>query len=137
MINPTRKLLEAIDPVNRPYFSTWPYPLDPPKFRDNEALGVELREFVFEAEKLRDSLRGQQSEDAGHSQEIRMEVFASLARLFRKHAPDVPPNRGVYNPDKRQRYGAYVDAMRLAFARITGANDNLDRLIRGEIHLPS
>jgi hypothetical protein len=137
VVKPGQRLLEAIQTENRPMFSTWPYPLDPPKFRDNMKLMAELSELVAEADELRQGLRNQQAEDAGHSQELRQEVFSAIARLLQKHCPDVKPNRGVYDPDLRRRIGVYVDAMRLIFGKITGVEENLDRLIRSEMHYPS
>jgi hypothetical protein len=137
VIKPAKRLLEATDELNKPMFSTWPYPLTIPKFRDNSSLQRELSDILDHAEMLRDSLRGQQAGDAAHSQELRMEVFMTIARAFQKHAPKVPPNRGTYDAHedrkKRKRVGRYVDAMRLVFKLITGTNENLDRLIRGEI----
>jgi hypothetical protein len=118
-------------------FSTWPYPLSVPEFQDHASLKDELDALRLRAVKLRDSLRGQQAEDAGHSQELRAEVFAAIARLLRKHRPDFKPNRGVYDPELRHRDGLYVEAMRLIIRKITGAKENLDRLIRAEIHFPS
>ena len=141
VIKPAQRLMDALQAENRPMFSTWPYPLDPPKFRDNDRLNAELTELLAETNKLRQDLRNQQADDAGHSQELRQEVFNALARLFRKHAPDVKPNRGTYDehpdPKKRKRIGNYVDAMRLAFGTVVGRDESLDRLIRSEIHYPS
>lgn len=137
VINPCERLLNAISDDMRPMFSTWPYPLSVPEFRDHTALKAELDAMTDHAVRLRDSLRGQQADDAGHSQELRQEVFCAIARLFRKHCPDVKPSRGVYDSDLRRRVGVYADAMRLVFARIAGVEENLDRLIRSEIGYPS
>lgn len=137
LINPSERLLAAIADEMRPMFSTWPYPLTVPEFRDHSSLADALRALQSQANDLRDSLRGQQADDAGHSQELRMEVFAAIARLLRKHCPDVTPNRGVYDAELRRRVGVYADATRLIFNRITGVEENLDRLIRGEINFPS
>ena len=137
VVKPGQRLLEALQTENRPMFSTWPYPLDPPKFRDNTKLVAELSELVAVADELRQDLRNQQADDAGHSQELRQEVFSAIARLMQKHCPDVKPNRGVYDSHLRRRVGIYVDAMRLIFSKITGVQENLDRLIRSEMHYPS
>ncbi|GLV27616.1 hypothetical protein TomTYG75_01430 [Sphingobium sp. TomTYG75] len=137
VISPSERLLGAIADEMRPMFSTWPYPLSVPEFPDHASLIAELDALRSRAVDLRDSLRSQQADDAGHSQELRAELFAAVARLLRKHRPDVKPNRGVYDSDLRRRVGVYVDAMRLIFHKITGVEENLDRLIRGEINLPS
>ncbi|WP_324740226.1 hypothetical protein U8326_10595 [Tsuneonella sp. CC-YZS046] len=137
VINPCERVQAAIGEDMRPMFSTWPYPLSIPVFRDNTTMARELADLLQQATKLRDQLRGQQSDDAGHSQELRAEVFASVARLLREHCPSVNPNRGVYDPELRRRVGVYVDAFRLIFRKITGVEENLDRLICGEISLPS
>lgn len=137
VINPCERLLAAINNDMRPMFSTWPYPLTVPKFRDNARLNSELVAIMDDAVRLRNDLRGQQSEDAGHSQEVRAEIFVALARAFRTHCPEVKPNRGVYDADLRRRVGAYVDAMRLAHLKIAGVEDSLDRWISSEIRLPS
>ena len=134
---PAKKLIEAIDDSNNPMFSTWPYPLTVPQFRNNSTLKAELTELLSLADDLQDSLQGQQKGDAGHSQELRQEIFCSIARTFREHAPHVPPSRGEYVADERMRRGAYVDAMRLVFRRIIAKDENLDRLIRSEISFPS
>lgn len=137
VIGPSDRLLGAIADEMRPMFSTWPYPLTVPEFQDHASLIAELGALRLRAVNLRNSLRGQQADDAGHSQELRAEVFAAVARLLRKHSPDIKPNRGVYDPELRRRVGVYVDAMRLIFQKITGVEENLDRLIRGEINFPS
>jgi len=137
VISPSERLLCAIADEMRPMFSTWPYPLSVSEFQDHASLIDELDALLSRAVNLRDSLRGQQADDAGHSQELRAEVFAAVARLLRKHRPDIKPSRGVYDPDLRRRVGVYVDAMRLIFHKITGVEENLDRLIRGEISFPS
>lgn len=136
VINPASRLLLAISDEKRPMFSTWPYPLAVPEFRDQSRLASELHALLSEANRLRDSLRGQQGEDAGHSQELRAEVFASIARLMRKHCPQVKPSRGVYDSEHQRRAGVYVDAIQLIYFKILGKKDNLDRLIRSEIHFP-
>ena len=133
---PIERLLAALDDEKRPMFSTWPYPLSVPQFRDNEILRRELRDLQKVSGELTESLRGQQADDAGHSQEFRQELFNAIARLLRKHAPHLKPNRGVYFPELKRRSGPYVDAVRLIFDGIAGTKENLDRLIRGEMEHP-
>jgi hypothetical protein len=137
VINPCERLRAAIADDMRPMFSTWPYPLTPPEFRDNAPLKAELDTLHTKASKLRDDLRGQQAGDAGHSQEVRQEIFSAVARLLRTHLPNLKPSRGVYDSELRRRVGIYPDAMRLIYQKVTGVEENLDRLIRGEIALPS
>lgn len=137
VIKPCERLRSAIGEDMRPMFSTWPYPLTVPEFRDNTALDAELAELLAQASNLRDDLRGQQAGDAGHSQEVRQEIFSAIARLLRSHCPNLRPSRGVYDAELRRRVGGYPDAMRLIFRKVTGVEENLDRLIRGEIALPS
>ena len=137
VIKPCERLLGAVADDKTPMFSPWPYPLGVPKFLDRSILKHELTSLAEEAEDLHRSLRGQQEGDAGHSQELRAEIFASLARLIQKHCPEQTPNRGVYDKELRQRVGPYVDAMRMMFGKIIGIEENLDRLIRQEISYPS
>jgi hypothetical protein len=137
VIKPCERLRSAISEEMRPMFSTWPYPLTPPRFRDNATLEAELGALHTQASELLDDLRGQQAGDAGHSQEVRQEIFSALARLLRRHCPNLKPSRGVYDSELRRRVGVYPDAMRLIFQKVTGVEENLDRLIRGEIALPS
>ena len=137
VINPSERLLAAVSDDMRPMFSTWPYPLSVPEFPDHSALVDAIHALQSQATNLRDWLRAQQSDSAGHSQEFRAEVFGAIAILMRKHCPEVTPNRGVYIPEMKRRVGAYVDAMRLMLCKITGVDDKLDRLIRGEINVAS
>ena len=137
VIKPVNILLEALGKEQRAMFSTWPYPLTIPEFADHTQLQAALKVLLESSTQLRDSLRGQQSDDAGHSQEFRQELFGAIARLLRAHAPDVKPNRGVYDPELRLRVGQYVDVVRLIFAKVAGVVENLDRLVRGEIGMPS
>lgn len=136
VIKPCERLEKAVETGMCPMFSTWPYPLSVPVFRDNTALRLELSALSKAAIDIRNALRAQQEEDAGHSQELRAEVFASIARLIRQHCPELKPSRGVYDTELRRRVGGYVDAMRMIFAKITGVEENLDRLIRSEIAGP-
>ncbi len=133
VINPAEKLITALAEGKRPMFSTWPYPLTPTKFRDNSVLLSELNSLITETVRLRDSLRSQQADDAGHSQELRAEIFVSIVEALRKHPIGVPASRGVYDAEFRQRRGGYVDAVRFIFKQITGVEENLDRLIGQEI----
>lgn len=137
VINSAQRLLEALAEDKRPMFSTWPYPLSIPVFPDRSPLRNQLESLLAEAVDLRDALRGQQADDAGHSQEFRMEFFMEVARILRRHCPETKPNRGVYDPEAGRRRGVYVDAMRFIHKRILGIEENLDRLIRGEIGMPS
>jgi hypothetical protein len=137
VIKPSERLLAAISDDMRPMFSTWPYPLSVPEFQDHSALADALHKLQSQATDLRALLRGQQADDAGHSQELRAEVFVAIAKLLQKHCPDVKPNRGVYDAELRRRVGVYVDATRSIFSKITGVDENLDRLILGEIGFPS
>jgi hypothetical protein len=118
-------------------FSVWPYPLTVQEFPNRSNLQGELETLLADATQLRDSLRWQQSDDAGHSQELRQEIFNAIAKTLRRHRPDLKPSRGVYDRELRRRVGVYADAMRLIFHKVTGVEENLDRLIRGEIALPS
>lgn len=136
VIKPAERLLEALTDERQPMFSRWPYPLTVPEFRDNSVLMRELSTVLESSQHLRKVLRGQQAEDTGHNQELRLEVFASLARLLRKHRPELAPSRGVYDPELRRRVGIYVDAIGIIYSKITGLQDNLDRLIAGEISVP-
>lgn len=137
VINPGTKLRSAIADDMKPMFSTWPYPLTVPEFSEYSTLAGELDGLIARATSLRDDLRGQREGDAGHSQELRQEIFNAIAIAVRTHAPHVKPSRGVYDAELRRRVGSYVDAMRLIFGRITGLDENLDRLIRSEIAMPS
>lgn len=137
VIKPCERLRSAIGEGMRPMFSTWPYPLKVPDFRDNSALDAELAKLIAQALNLRDGLRGQQADDAGHSQEVRQEIFSAIARLLRIHCPKLKPSRGVYDTELRRRVGVYPDAMRLIYRKVAGVEENLDRLIRGEIAFPS
>ena len=137
VVKPSERLLGAIENEMKPMFSTWPYPLTVPVFRDNINLKNELADLLASSTHLRDWLRSQQADDAGHSQELRQEIFNDVARLMRKHCPTVNPSRGVNDPELRRRVGVYVEAMQLIFGKITGVVENLDRLIRGEIKYPS
>lgn len=137
VIKPCERLLGAIADDKTPMFSSWPYPLGVPKFPDRSTLRHELTSLAGEAKDLHTGLCNQQADDAGHSQELRAEIFGSLARLIRKHCPEQTPNRGVYDKELRRRVGPYVDAMRMMFGKIIGIEENLDRLIRQEISYPS
>lgn len=136
MVKPCERLLDALSDEQRPMFSTWPYPLTIPEFRDNTALKAELNAVLEFSRDLRASLQQQQSDDAGHNQELRAEIFASCARTLRRHRPELKPNRGVYDAKFRRRVGAYVEAIGLIYSEIAGQSDNLDRLIRGEMKHP-
>lgn len=137
VIHPAQKLLAALAPDKQPMFAKWPYPLSVPEIADRSRLEAQLRALLSEASDVRDLLRGQQEEDAGHSQEMRAEIFASIARLLRKHCPDVPPNRGVYVSEMRCRVGPYVDGFGMIYHKVAGTSDNLDRQIHQEIEVPS
>lgn len=137
VIKPAERLLKSLEPGQKPMFATWPYPLTVPEFQDHSDLRNELAALQASSAELRDSLRGQQSEDAGHNQELRAEIFSAVAIVLRRHCADAKPNRGVYDAGHQRRIGTYVDAVTLIYSKVTGLSDNLDRLIRTEIRVPS
>lgn len=137
VVKPSERLLGAIEDEMKPMFSTWPYPLTVPVFRDNSRLKNELEDLLASSTHLRDWLRSQQADDAGHSQELRQEIFIAIVKVMREHCSTVKPSRGVHDPVLRRRVGVYVDAIRLIFSKITGVEENLDRLIHAEIRSPS
>lgn len=137
VIHPCEKLLAAAAANMQPMFTRWPYPLAIPQTDDRAGLTRELDALLTQASDIRDLLRAQQADKAGHSQELRAEIFAGAARIVRQHCPDTKPSRGVYDREFRRWIGSYADAMRLILSNIIGVTENLDRLIRAEINHPS
>lgn len=95
-----KRLTEALDPTQRPMFSTWPEDSKPPTIPDFDALHAQLAELTVFADYLRRCLRYQQSEDAGHSQEIRAMLVYDIVRALVEIVPEVPPSRGTYDAEE-------------------------------------
>lgn len=130
VINPLKRLTEALDPTQRPMFSTWPEDSKPPSIPDFDALHVQLAELTVFADYLRGCLRYQQSEDAGHSQEIRAMLVYDIVRALVEIVPEVPSSRGTYDAEEKRYIGSFPEAVIAIYHEITEAYDErLDRLL--------
>jgi hypothetical protein len=130
VINPLKRLAEALEPAQRPMFSTWPEDSKPPPIPDFDTLRTQLEELAVFADYLRGCLRYQQSEDAGHSQEIRAMLVYDIVRALVEIVPEVPPSRGTYDAVDKRYIGSFPEAVIAIYHEITDAYDErLDRLL--------
>lgn len=130
VINPLKRLAEALEPAQRPMFSTWPEDSKPPPVPDFDTLRFELDKLAVFVDYLRGCLRYQQSEDAGHSQEIRAMLVYDIVRALHEIVPEVPPSRGTYDAVDKRYVGSFPEAVIAIYHKITDAYDErLDRLL--------
>lgn len=130
VINPLQRLAEALDPIQRPMFSTWPEDSKPPSIPNFDALREQLEERSIFADYLHKCLRYQQSESAGHSQEIRAMLIYDIVRVLVEIVPEVPPSRGTYDAVEKRYLGSFPEAVIAIYHEITEAYDErLDRLL--------
>ena len=130
VINPLKRLAEALEPAQRPMFSTWPEDLKPPPIPDFDSLRTQLEELAVFADYLWGCLRYQQSEDAGHSQEIRAMLVYDVVRALVEIVPEMPPSRGTYDAVDKRYIGSFPEAVIAIYHEITDAYDErLDRLL--------
>lgn len=130
VINPLKRLAEALDHAQRPMFSTWPEDSKPPSTPDFDGLRHQLEELAIFAGYLYRCLRYQQSEGAGHSQEIRAMLVYDIVRALVEIVPEVPPSRGTYDPVEKRYIGSFPETVIAIYHEITDACDErLDRLL--------
>lgn len=130
VINPLRRLAEALEPAQRPMFSTWPEDSKPPPIPDFDALRIQLQELADFADYLHKCLGYQQSEGAGHSQEIRAMLVYDIVRALVEIMPEIPPSRGTYDAIEKRYIGSFPETVIAIYHEITDAYDErLDRLL--------
>lgn len=110
VINSVKRLAEALEPAQRPMFSTWPEDSKPPPIPDFDALRARLEEMAVFANYLHGCLRYQQSDNAGHSQEIRAMLVYDIVRALVEIVPEVPPSRGTYDAIEKRYIGSFPEA---------------------------
>jgi hypothetical protein len=141
VVNPSRKLLAALQIDQAPWFSTWPYEHEFKKFPDRTQLSADLVEVLEFSERLVANLRGEQSIDAATNQELRFYIFKDAYAAVRKNLPDFTPKQSHYgklDDEKTKRFvDTFSEAMRHIYAEITGRDEQLVRLIRMVIQDPN
>ena len=135
VINPAQKLLGALKPEHRPYFSDWPeeYAIKNPVDLDN--MSSEIESFLDYSIQLHASLKSQLSQDISHLSEMRYDTVYELVELLQKHFPKIGLSRGGYYSELGKTIGTVPDFVRAAYEEITGSSEKLDAPIKSTIQV--
>jgi len=134
VLNPLKRLQNALSDANQPMFATWPNSDRFGEFPNRAALIEQLAELNEYATLVYNYVRSEQSWDAGTSHELRYHIFNEALVVVRRHIPGFRPKQGVYHHGIQGEddgfIGRFPKAMRHIYKEITGRDERLVRLIR-------
>lgn len=129
VLNPSERLIKALEHQNRHMFSTWPDDEPFPPLPNLPQLRKSVRQLHLFARALRTQLGYYQKKRASLTQELRFIVVSDLTEVLLKHFPEVSFSRGTAQP-RHGMVGPYPAFVRRAFREITGLHEQLDDPIR-------
>lgn len=135
VIKPTERLLKALGPDNRPYFSGWPEEFLIRDLADLDAAAVQLELLLAHATRLHSNLQGQLDDGISHLSEMRYDIVLNIVEILREHFPEVKLSRGQHDRELGFTIGAIPDFVRGAYEEITGSREKLDAPIQSTIQL--
>lgn len=133
MINPSEKLLAALAPDKRPYFSDWPEEFLSKAGADLESVASQLNCLLDHASELRASLALQRDQGISHLSEMRYDIVFNLVEILREHFPELKLSRGQFDKELGVTIGVIPDFIRAAYVEITGASEQLDAPIQSTL----
>lgn len=134
VLNPSDRLLKALDENNRHMFATWPNDQKYPPFPDRRSLRKLITQLHAFADILRKQLSYYRDEQASLSQEFRSDLIYALTEALRDHFPKIRISRGKYHASIGM-VGPYPNYIRHAFTEITNISERLDTRIKGMVDL--
>ncbi|MBW3096240.1 hypothetical protein [Pseudohoeflea coraliihabitans] len=130
VINPSEKLLAALAPDKRPYFSDWPEEFANKARVNFEGAASELECLLENASELRASLITQRDQGISHLSEMRYDIVFNLVEILRQHFPELKLSRGQFDRQLGITIGVIPDFIRAAYLEITGTSEQLDAPIQ-------
>ena len=135
VIKPTERLLKALEPDNRPYFSDWPEEFPIRNLADLDAAAAQLEPLLAHATRLHSNLQAQLDDGISHLSEMRYDIVLNILDILREHFPEVKLSRGQHDQELGFTIGAIPDFVRAAYEEITGSREKLDAPIQSTIQL--
>ena len=130
ILNPTKRLREALLPENRPLLSTWPEYMAVGPMPDLGLLDRELDKLENLGHYLWVNARQRRAANVSPAWEIKYEIVRAIAAIFADAIPELSPTRGTYDSVENRYRGSFPEAIILAFREITGIEgERLDRQI--------
>lgn len=130
LLDPLGRLIEALGPHNRAWFSMWPHDVVDDLKPDFDQLREELEGLQLMAQNAVLNLVIHRRVKLQYNDALRYHIVARTAALLDDHAPDFKPSRGTYNREDKLSDGRYPFVIRTVFAEITGEWEQLDHLIQ-------
>lgn len=133
VINPAQKLMGALKPEQRPYFSDWPEEYTIKNPADLDSMSSEVERLLDYSLGLHANLKSQLGQNISHLSEMRYDIVYELVELLQTHFPKIRLSRGAYYTELGETIGTVPDFVRAAYEEITGSSEKLDAPIQSTI----
>lgn len=130
VLNPLKRLIEAVKPENRAWFSMWPHDVVDELKPDFDTIREQLEALRLLAQNTVINLVVHRRTGLPYNEFLRFRLVSSLAAILDDVAPALKPSRGTYSKERGEFIGRYPAIIRMAFEAITGKSDSLDRLLK-------
>lgn len=133
VLNPIKKLLDALDPTNQHMLSLWPNEVVDEIMPDFEEVRRQLESLQLLAQNVAIAIVMHRRTDLPFGPLIRFQIVAATAAALDEFVPNLKPSRGTYDATTKQYHGRYPAIIRRVFLEITGLHEQLDRLIQEQV----
>lgn len=135
VLNPLNRLLNALEPENRPYFSMWPHDVDEGLKRNLDELAEGLKVLQLMAQNTVINLVIHRRTKLPYNDLLRLHIVQRTAGILDDLVPNLKPSRGTYDRESKTFSGNYPHVIRTVFKEITGKEEPLDHLIKEVVEL--
>lgn len=130
VLNPLKRVIEAVSPENQPWFSLWPNDVIDELKPDFDAVRAQLEALRLMAQNVVLNLVVHRRLGLPFNEFLRFHIFTDIVNILNKVVPDLKPSRGTYSKEEGEFVGRYPAIIRQVFQGITGKAESLDRLIK-------
>lgn len=130
VLNPLKRVIEAISPENQPWFSLWPNDVIDELKPDFDAVRAQLEALRQMAQNVVINLVYHRHYSLPFNEFLRFHIVTDIAKILDSAAPHLKPSRGTYTKELGEFAGRYPTIIRQAYQAITGKAEPLDRLIK-------
>jgi hypothetical protein len=130
VLNPLKRVIEAVSPENQPWFSLWPNDVIDEIKPDFDAVRAQLENLQLMAQNVVINLVFHRRVDLPFNEFLRFRIVFDIVNMLDNVVPDLKPSRGTYSKEQGEFVGRYPAIIRQAFQAITGKAESLDRLIK-------
>ncbi|KUR79065.1 hypothetical protein [Novosphingobium sp. FSW06-99] len=130
VLNPLKRLIDALSPENRAWFSLWPNDVIDELKPDYDAARAQLENLRQMAQNVVINLVVHRRTGLPFNEFLQFHIVTDIAKVLKEVVPELKPSRGTYLKEPKGFHGRYPAIVRMVFEAITGKADSLDRLIK-------